>query len=175
MTDPTSDTFPDWAPVRGEFDPPSGWYPFGTHAGWDTGEVPVMEFSEQTDDAGMPLWERPFARPLISDVRAVAAAIYASNPDFDAAGAAHGYDDIEVMDSDLRKLASSQAVAALHAFGVTDVDVQTGEAVARVGAWVEFDRRNQPDRPEDQPLGIAYERYPVTRRDLDTLVNAVAR
>jgi len=36
-------------------EPPEGWYAFGTHV-----DVPVrLEFSEKTDDALMPLWERP--------------------------------------------------------------------------------------------------------------------
>ena len=38
-------------------DPPSGWYVFGTHAGWDT--APPMRFSEEVDEALMPLWEQP--------------------------------------------------------------------------------------------------------------------
>lgn len=37
---------------------PRGWYQFGTHI-----KDPVpLEFSEETDDAGMPLWERPAQR-----------------------------------------------------------------------------------------------------------------
>lgn len=44
-------------------DPPSGWYQFGTHAGWDAGTVPPMEFSHASDEAGMPLWERPVPPP----------------------------------------------------------------------------------------------------------------
>ena len=36
-------------------EPPEGWHVFGTHV-----DVPVrLEFSEETDDALMPLWERP--------------------------------------------------------------------------------------------------------------------
>lgn len=174
MTDQSND-IAMWEPVRKPTDPPSGWYRFGTHAGWDTGEVPIMEFSEQTAEDGLPLWERPYARPLVMDVRAVAAAIYATNPDFDEAGAAHGYDDIEVADSDLRKLASMQAFAALNAFKSNDPDTTTGEAVARASGWVEFDRENRSDRPEDEPLGISYEQYPLTRADLDVLVKAAAR
>lgn len=37
-------------------EPPEGWYPFGTHV--DTPSR--MEFSQEVDDAGMPIWERPF-------------------------------------------------------------------------------------------------------------------
>lgn len=40
-------------------EPPSGWYVFGTHAGWDAEHVPLLEFSEELDEAGMPYWERP--------------------------------------------------------------------------------------------------------------------
>lgn len=46
-------------PIPGFKEPPSGWYTFGTHAGWNTGEVPRLEFSEDVDEAGMPYWERP--------------------------------------------------------------------------------------------------------------------
>lgn len=36
-------------------EPPEGWYLFGTHV-----DVPVpLEFSTETDEALMPLWERP--------------------------------------------------------------------------------------------------------------------
>lgn len=37
--------------------PPDGWYEFGTHAGWVN--IPMLEFSEERDEAGMPRWERP--------------------------------------------------------------------------------------------------------------------
>lgn len=40
-------------------EPPSGWYSFGTHAGWDSGTIPQMDFSEEEDDGGLPLWEKP--------------------------------------------------------------------------------------------------------------------
>lgn len=37
--------------------PPAGWYPYGTHKGWDP---PVMlEFSVAKNSRGRPLWERP--------------------------------------------------------------------------------------------------------------------
>ena len=40
-------------------DPPSGWYYFGTHAGWDSEDIPDdIEFSDEKDEAGMPLFER---------------------------------------------------------------------------------------------------------------------
>lgn len=39
-------------------EPPSGWYPFGMHAGWDTGDIPPLEFSKEVGEDGMPLWER---------------------------------------------------------------------------------------------------------------------
>ena len=35
--------------------PPEGWFTFGSHVEWD-GE---LEFSKETDDGGMPRWERP--------------------------------------------------------------------------------------------------------------------
>lgn len=57
----------DWEPVRDPTDPPSGWYRFGTHAGWDPGEVPVLEFSEVADEQGFPLWERPFAHRYLTE------------------------------------------------------------------------------------------------------------
>ena len=38
--------------------PPSGWYHFGTHAGWDSADIPRMEFSGSGED-GLPLFERP--------------------------------------------------------------------------------------------------------------------
>ena len=44
-----------WPPT-----PPLGWSTFGTHA--DTKGGHDLEFSAETDDAGMPLWER--RRPL---------------------------------------------------------------------------------------------------------------
>jgi hypothetical protein len=35
--------------------PPEGWFTFGTHV-----DIPgPLEFSTETDEAGMPLWERP--------------------------------------------------------------------------------------------------------------------
>jgi hypothetical protein len=35
--------------------PPEGWFAFGTHV-----DTPgPLEFSDETDEAGMPLWERP--------------------------------------------------------------------------------------------------------------------
>lgn len=44
-------------------DPPSGWYPFGIHAGWNSEDLPAeVEFSEQTDEGGLPLWERVVRR-----------------------------------------------------------------------------------------------------------------
>lgn len=43
--------------------PPSGWYAFGTHAGWDSKDIPPLEFSEEVDEAGMPLFERPNFSP----------------------------------------------------------------------------------------------------------------
>lgn len=39
--------------------PPSGWYTFGTHAGWDSGTIPRLEFSGEQDESGDPLFERP--------------------------------------------------------------------------------------------------------------------
>lgn len=49
---------------------PSGWYPFGTHAGWDTEDIPEkIEFSDEVDDAGMPLWERPRVNEILYRVR----------------------------------------------------------------------------------------------------------
>lgn len=41
---------------------PSGWYVFGTHAGWDSDDIPDLEFHPDLDEAGMPRWERPRAR-----------------------------------------------------------------------------------------------------------------
>lgn len=40
--------------------PPSGWYVFGTHASWTTEDLEglLLEFSEEHDEAGLPLWER---------------------------------------------------------------------------------------------------------------------
>lgn len=38
--------------------PPSGWYHFGTHAGWDSEDIPMLEFSQERDEGGLPLWER---------------------------------------------------------------------------------------------------------------------
>jgi hypothetical protein len=43
--------------------PPSGWYPFGIHAGWNAEDIPPeIEFSDQTGDDGLPLWERVVRR-----------------------------------------------------------------------------------------------------------------
>jgi hypothetical protein len=42
--------------VQGEPTPPDGWFPFGSHAPYPWVRV---EFSEETDDAGISLWERP--------------------------------------------------------------------------------------------------------------------
>lgn len=39
-----------------EFPVPEGWLPFGTHAVLDS--VPPLEFSEETGEDGLPLWER---------------------------------------------------------------------------------------------------------------------
>lgn len=36
---------------------PPGWSPFGTHL-----DEPYLEFSRQTDEDGLPLWERPLLR-----------------------------------------------------------------------------------------------------------------
>jgi hypothetical protein len=48
---------------RVAWDPPSGWYPFGFHAGWDKEDVPAeIEFSEETGEDGLPLWERVVKR-----------------------------------------------------------------------------------------------------------------
>lgn len=42
--------------------PPQGWYTFGTHV-----DIPVsLEFSEEKDEAGMPLWERPTPKKFAS-------------------------------------------------------------------------------------------------------------
>lgn len=42
-------------------DPPSGWYRFGTHSGWETSDLEKVRllFSDETGDDGLPLWERP--------------------------------------------------------------------------------------------------------------------
>lgn len=48
-------------------DPPSGWYVFGTHAGWDHWDMPRLEFHSDLDEGGMPLWERP-VRTLVAPV-----------------------------------------------------------------------------------------------------------
>jgi hypothetical protein len=50
---------------NGEFDsefrdPPDGWFMFGSHA--DRPFEGPLEFSTETDDAGMPLWERHTTR-----------------------------------------------------------------------------------------------------------------
>lgn len=39
--------------------PPSGWYTFGTHAGWENEDSPPLEFSKEADKGGLPLYERP--------------------------------------------------------------------------------------------------------------------
>lgn len=44
--------------------PPSGWYHFGTHAGW-TSDVPLLEFSDDKDEALEPLWERPVPQEVM--------------------------------------------------------------------------------------------------------------
>lgn len=43
-------------------EPPEGWFHFGTHVDHDG----PIEFSDDTDDAGMPKWERP-AEPVVVD------------------------------------------------------------------------------------------------------------
>lgn len=45
-------------------DVPPGWYVFGSHA--DRPGV-MLEFSEETEEGGMPLWERPIAIPAVID------------------------------------------------------------------------------------------------------------
>jgi hypothetical protein len=45
-------------------DPPNGWYTFGTHAVWDA--VPPLEFSDETGEDGMPLFERPAADAAVT-------------------------------------------------------------------------------------------------------------
>ena len=51
---------------------PDGWFVFGSHAPYPwTG---TLEFSTETDDAGMPLWERP-VQDWPTDAQADAAAI----------------------------------------------------------------------------------------------------
>lgn len=57
VADSALDVADHWPTPTAHRDCPSGWYPFGIHAGWD--EVPPLEFSDDTDEAGMPLWERP--------------------------------------------------------------------------------------------------------------------
>lgn len=49
-------------------DPPSGWYTFGTHAGWDNEDIPRLQFSHEQDEAGMPLFEKPYGSPVPEDV-----------------------------------------------------------------------------------------------------------
>lgn len=51
------------APAAGK-DVPPGWYVFGHHA--DRPGV-MVEFSEETDEDGAPLWERPIALPAVID------------------------------------------------------------------------------------------------------------
>lgn len=42
-------------------EPPEGWFTFGTHV-----EIPgPLEFSDETDEAGMPLWERLVVNPVM--------------------------------------------------------------------------------------------------------------
>lgn len=52
------------APQPAPLTPPRGWFPLGTHAG----RRGPLQFSDQKDDAGLPLWERralpPVASPL---------------------------------------------------------------------------------------------------------------
>lgn len=43
--------------------PPDGWFPFGSHAPYPW--IDRIEFSEEKDEAGMPLWERPVAPNVI--------------------------------------------------------------------------------------------------------------
>lgn len=38
--------------------PPDGWLPFGTHAALLV--VPLMEFSDEEGEDGLPLWERHY-------------------------------------------------------------------------------------------------------------------
>lgn len=45
------------------FLPPDGWFVFGSHAPYPW--VGDLEFSAETDEEGMPLWERPVS--LLSD------------------------------------------------------------------------------------------------------------
>lgn len=49
----------------GGLNPPIGWYHFGTHAGW---EGLALEFSEEKDEALMPLWERPVMNVALIDI-----------------------------------------------------------------------------------------------------------
>lgn len=44
--------------MRGHHIPPSGWYPFGTHAAWDSDDIPTVIFSEEKGEDLLPLWER---------------------------------------------------------------------------------------------------------------------
>ena len=37
--------------------PPDGWFTFGSHAPYPW--IERLEFSDEVDEAGMPLWERP--------------------------------------------------------------------------------------------------------------------
>lgn len=48
------------SPNLGRLVPPDGWFVFGSHVGYGG----PMEFSDETDPAGDPLWERPvYDRP----------------------------------------------------------------------------------------------------------------
>ncbi len=46
-------------PIRSWAVPPPGWYPTGTHHVVDS----EIEFSQATDEDGLPLWERPVQDP----------------------------------------------------------------------------------------------------------------
>lgn len=49
--------------AHGRFtDPPNGWYIFGTHSGWSP--APPLEFSQEKDIGGDPLFERPAPIPV---------------------------------------------------------------------------------------------------------------
>ena len=56
--------------MSGWVQPPNGWYAFGTHAGWD--EVPPLEFSDETGEDGLPLFERPAAKSTPTEREGVA-------------------------------------------------------------------------------------------------------
>lgn len=53
--------------------PPTGWFSFGAHID-EPGE---LEFSAETDEGGMPLWERPvLADPIVEGIIVVAGERY---------------------------------------------------------------------------------------------------